>query len=112
LRTTLTPGSLLLCRYEKDHLGATLCDLRTLKHFVELLAKSADSVLEEKATVDTVRGYARRFTLGYERETGICIPEQVRKLVTNVSIVSRGHYCLVEYKRFNANRRKAYQDDA
>jgi hypothetical protein len=99
---------LLLYRYKKDYLGATLCDLYTLKHFIKLLAKSANSILKEKATIDTVRGYARRFTLGYKRETGICIPKQVRKLVTNVSIVSYGHYYLVKHKYFNTNRQKVY----
>jgi hypothetical protein len=94
LRTILTLG-LLLCRYESDLPGATPCDLRTLKHFAELLATAAEGQLEEKPTVDTVRGYMRRFTSGYERDTGICIPEQVRKSVTNVSAASRGYYYLV-----------------
>ena len=112
LRTTLTLGSLLLCRYEKDHPGATPYNLRTLKHFVELLATTADGLLGEKPTVDTVHGYSRRFTSKYERDTGIYIPEQVRKSVINVSAVSRGHYCLVEHERFNVNGRKVYQDGA
>jgi hypothetical protein len=75
LRITLTLGSLLLYKYEKDYPGATPCDLRTLKHFVELLVKLIDNVLKEKATINTVRDYAWRFTLRYERETGICILE-------------------------------------
>ena len=89
-------------------MGATLYNLRTLKHFVELLAKLANSVLEEKATVDMVRSYARQFTLRYKRETGICILKQVKKSITNISIISRSYYYLVEHKRFNANGRKAY----
>jgi hypothetical protein len=112
LRTTLTLGSLLLCRYEKGHPGATPCDLRTLKHFAELLATAAEGQLEEKPTVDTVRGYVRRLTSKYERDSSICIPEQLRKSVTNVSAASRGRHYLVQYERFNANRRKGYQDEA
>ena len=103
---------MFLYRYKKDYPGATPCDLRTLKHFIELLVIIANSVLKEKPTIDTVRGYTRRFTLKYERDTGIYIPKQVRKSVTNISIVSRGHYYLVEHERSNANGRKAYQDDA
>jgi hypothetical protein len=45
--------------------------------------------------VDTVRGYMRRFTSGYERDTGICIPEQVRKSATFVSTTLRDYYSLV-----------------
>jgi len=112
LRTTLTLSSLLLYKYEKDYPKATPCNLRTLKHFIELLATTADSLLEEKLTIDTVRGYSRRFTLKYERDTGIYILEQVRKSITNVSAISRSYYCLVEHKRFNVNGRKAYQDGA
>jgi hypothetical protein len=96
-------SSLLLYRYKRDYPGATPCDLRTLKHFVELLATIANSLLGEKPTVDMVRGYSWRFTLKYKRDTSICIPEQVRKLATNMSVVSRGHCCLVEHERFNAN---------
>ena len=99
---------LLLYKYKKDYLGATLYNLRTLKHFVELLAKLANSILEEKATINIMRGYAQQFTLRYKRETGICILKQVKKLIINISIISYSYYYLVEYKRFNANRRKAY----
>jgi len=49
---------LLLYKYKKDYPGATLCNLYTLKYFVELLAKLANSVLEKKAIIDIVRGYA------------------------------------------------------
>jgi hypothetical protein len=73
----------------------TPCDLRTLKHFAELLASAAEGHLEEKPTEDTVRGYMRRFTSGYERDTGICIPEQMRKTATNVSVTSRDHHRLL-----------------
>jgi len=69
--------------YERDRPGATLCNLRTLKYFAELLATAAEGELEEKPTVDTVHGYIRQFTSGYKRHTSICIPEQVRKSVTN-----------------------------
>jgi len=85
-----------------------LCNLYTLKHFVELLVKLANNVLKEKATIDIVHSYARRFTLKYKRETGICILKQVKKSITNISIISRSYYYLVEHKRFNANGRKAY----
>ena len=86
---------LLLYRYKRDRPGATPCDLRTLKHFAELLASAAEGELEEKPTEATVRGYMRRYTSGYERDTGICIPEQIRKLATNMGAISRGHHCLV-----------------
>jgi len=69
--------------YEKDHPGASPCNIRILKHFAELLKDSAQGQLADKPTEDTVCGYMRRFMSGYERETGICIPEQVRKTGTN-----------------------------
>ncbi|KAF4617067.1 hypothetical protein G7Y89_g15080 [Cudoniella acicularis] len=86
--------------YEKDHPGVIPYNLRTLKHFAELLASAAVGQLEEKPTEDTVRGYMQRFTSGYERDTGICIPEQMRKTATNhiktlgLSKAHRPKHCL------------------
>jgi hypothetical protein len=94
---------LLLYKYKKDYPGATLCNLYTLKHFVELLAIIANSLLREKPTIDIVHGYLRRFTLKYKRDISIYIFKQVKKLITNISAISYSYYYLVEYKRFNAN---------
>ncbi len=83
---------MLLHRYKRDHPGATPCDLRNLKHFAELLKSAVEGELEEKPTEATVRGHMRRFTSGHERDTGIYIPEQIRKAVTNVSATSCTHH--------------------
>jgi hypothetical protein len=99
---------LLLYKYKKDYLRATLCDLCTLKHFVELIAIIANSYLELKLTINIIYSYLQQFTLGFKQDISICILKQVRKLIINISIVSCSYYYLVEYKYFNANRQKAY----
>lgn len=81
-------------RYKKGYLDES-CNLRTLKIMAELFALAAEGELEDMPTVDTVRGYMRRFTSGYEQDTGICIPEQVRMSATFVSTILRDYYSLV-----------------
>ena len=44
-----------LLQYKIDHLGMTLYDLYTLKHFAKLLASAAKGQLEEKPTEAIVR---------------------------------------------------------
>jgi hypothetical protein len=76
-------------------------------YFEAFCQSAAEGQLEDKATYDTVRGYMRRFTSGYEREIGIFIPEQTKRSVTNVStILSYNHcslvVCCLQY--FDINR--------
>jgi len=86
---------LLLYKYKREHLRVIPCNLHTLKHFAELLALVVKGHLEEKPTEDIMRGYMRRFTSGYKRDTGICILKQIRKTATNVSVTSRDYYYLL-----------------
>lgn len=42
-------------RYEKGHSGADPHNMRTLKHFVELISRETERMLDKNATVANIR---------------------------------------------------------
>jgi hypothetical protein len=73
------PRSLSIRRYKKNHLDATLYNLRTAKHFTEFIARGTPGRIEDKATVKSIRVKFRRVTSSWGGEKDIAFPSMSRR---------------------------------
>lgn len=74
-------------RYENIHPRANPHDMCTSKHFAEFIGQGVQGMINENATVATVRAYWRQFTSSWAQRTFDPILEHIKKSITTVSLL-------------------------